>query len=355
VTLLGLAGAARWLARLPDTPESTGPTSHRRLSWPLAATAAVAALLAAGVVVLRVPGVDTVFLRDLAISPDGRRLYALGGSDLLSMIDLVSGDPVGEPVAVGPGSCCIAVSPDGGRVYVSNSGDVSMIDTATGRPVGPPVPVGPLPHRLVVGRDGALVYVGGSTGVSIIDTAARSSRLVPVDGGVGGIAAGGDGSRLWFTVPDGVRSMDTATGTVGDLVPIAGIAGPLALTVDDRLLYVVLTRGSADFLDVVDTAAATVRGSPVALPNGPAFDLAAGPDGNAVYVTSLFSETVTAVPTGPRAPLPAAFHVPGPTAVVASPDGRHLYTGGGGYGISVVDLYVDAVEHDPIPVPALHP
>jgi DNA-binding beta-propeller fold protein YncE len=83
--------------------------------------------VATGVIVGRAPVVDTALLRDLVISPDGRRLYVLSSADLVSVVDLTTTEPVGAPIAVGPSSCCLAVSPDGSRVYVSNGGDISVI------------------------------------------------------------------------------------------------------------------------------------------------------------------------------------------------------------------------------------
>ena len=50
-------------------------------------------------------------LLDLVVSPDGRRLAPLSSADLVSVIDTGDGRPVGEPIPVGPSSCCLAMSP----------------------------------------------------------------------------------------------------------------------------------------------------------------------------------------------------------------------------------------------------
>jgi YVTN family beta-propeller protein len=71
------------------------------------------------------------FLVGLAISPDGKRLYA-GSSNYIWVIDAATQQALAN-VLVGSGPYYLAVSPDGGRVYVSNkwSRTVSVIDTTT--------------------------------------------------------------------------------------------------------------------------------------------------------------------------------------------------------------------------------
>lgn len=68
---------------------------------------------------------------DAAVSPDGRRLYVVNsGSDDLSVIDVESGLSLAQ-IDVGRGPRGVALSPDGSRAYVQCelSGELSEIDT----------------------------------------------------------------------------------------------------------------------------------------------------------------------------------------------------------------------------------
>ena len=70
---------------------------------------------------------------DVALSPDGQRLYAVGlGSGDLTVVDLNTRQKVAR-IDVGDGPRGIAVTPDGGKAYVANSlsDDVSVINLST--------------------------------------------------------------------------------------------------------------------------------------------------------------------------------------------------------------------------------
>ena len=78
------------------------------------------------------------------------------------------------------------MSPDGSKVYVTNSvsinGAVSVIDTATNT-VSATIPVGNVPVGVAVSPDGSKVYVANSASntVSVINTATNTvSATIPV-------------------------------------------------------------------------------------------------------------------------------------------------------------------------------
>jgi YVTN family beta-propeller protein len=80
---------------------------------------------------------------DVAVSPDGRRVYvANNGSNTVSVIDTTSNTVAGEPTKAGEGPIPVglapegvAVSPEGKRLYVANaaSDTVSVIDTGSNK------------------------------------------------------------------------------------------------------------------------------------------------------------------------------------------------------------------------------
>jgi len=108
----------------------------------------------------------------IALSPDGTRAYvANSGSDSVSVVDTVSNKVIAN-VAVGDSPRYVAVTPDGERVYVTNtsSGTVSVIEAGSNTVIAT-IPVGIQPIGLAIRPDGTQIYVAnnGSDSVSIID------------------------------------------------------------------------------------------------------------------------------------------------------------------------------------------
>jgi len=115
-----------------------------------------------------------VSLVGVAVSPDGATLYAVGSlrdargrlfGKLWSVTTASMGpamNPIVNAVTVGNGPFGVAVSPNGQRVFVTNStsNSVSVIDTASLADVlGSPFTVGNGPHGVAVRADGAVAYV----------------------------------------------------------------------------------------------------------------------------------------------------------------------------------------------------
>ena len=125
-------------------------------------------------------------LSDVAVSPDGSRLYVVSSvyaydfdtetyvySGFLDLINTATNTVVAT-VVVGAGPLGIAVSPDGSCVYVANVGgdSVSVINTATNTVVAT-VPVSWNPVGVAVSPDSSRVYVttNGNRSVAVIAAA----------------------------------------------------------------------------------------------------------------------------------------------------------------------------------------
>jgi YVTN family beta-propeller protein len=125
----------------------------------------------------------------LAITPDGGFLYVAIGPDQVAVVD-TSTMTVGDTITVGTSPYSAAISPDGSRAYVPNSGsdNVSVIDTATNAVVAT-VAVGDSPYRAAVNADGTRIYVTnhGSSTVSVISVdliAPTVTITTPLEGDV---------------------------------------------------------------------------------------------------------------------------------------------------------------------------
>lgn len=116
----------------------------------------------------------------------GKKIYAANSrNDTVSVIDVATKE-VTARVPVGDYPTDIAVSPNGKKAYVTNSGNyhdpdntVSVIDTETNT-ITTTVTVGIYPRGVAVTPDGKKVYVtnAGSDNVSIIDTATNSVTAI---------------------------------------------------------------------------------------------------------------------------------------------------------------------------------
>ena len=71
------------------------------------------------------------------------------GDNTVSVIDTAANTVIGSPIPVGARPIGVAVTPDGSKVYITNSSQfantVSVIATATDTVLGSPIPVGSFP------------------------------------------------------------------------------------------------------------------------------------------------------------------------------------------------------------------
>ncbi len=159
-----------------------------------------------------VPGTGTPLtgVRKLAISPDGRSLYATapGPANVVRFGVASHGEIAFADATAGlPGAAEVAVSPDGRNVYVGTApGAIVVFDrsaagkltrtgclanTAAGGCTVVPVPLGGFSEGLAISPDGASVYVT-SFGANTIAHFFRA-RAVSTGGGPGGPTGGGPG------------------------------------------------------------------------------------------------------------------------------------------------------------------
>ncbi len=342
-----------------------------------AATARAAALSAAAAssaVVATIPlGDNFEYGGDLAVSPDGSRVYVVGYSnaddDALVVIDTAT-NTVAATIDVESYPVGVVVSPDGKRLYVSHSsvGMLSVVDTATNTVTGTiSLNDGALDvtngGALAVSPDGTRVYVTGwqplsdpydghgTYVIAVVDTTSDTvtARIfVPgnevlgpngvwyVNGGAPlGVAVSPDGSRVYVGV-DGIEGnagvpltvgsltvIDTASNSVIDTVSIGHPRVRVAaVSPDGSGVYIISEawRSDAGAVSVWDTA--TGAFSNIAAIDAP-HSLAVSPDGSRVYISSR-NNIVSAIDAATNTVISAAT-IDNPGVLAVSPDGSRVY------------------------------
>ncbi|MGH9291166.1 MAG: YncE family protein [Acidimicrobiales bacterium] len=187
----------------------------------------------------------------IAITPDGLRAYV---ADAGAIVTGQSG-PVGNqvtpislrtgtalrPITVGNGPTGIAVTPDGGTVYVTNLDSLSVtpIDAASDRPEAAiAVPGGPL--AVVVAQGYAWVVDAPSSSepgnnlVPISLATGRATTPIDLDKGAQSLAVTPNGATAWVACLDAgvIEPVDLATRRVGAPIKVPG--GPFSLAITER-------------------------------------------------------------------------------------------------------------------------
>jgi YVTN family beta-propeller protein len=147
---------------------------------------------------------------------------------------------VAHTVSVGESPEHAVLTPDGRELYVSNrvSGTVTVIDTVTSE-ITATIEVGKSPGVVLASHDGRRVYVLVENALAIVSTAQKSDvRHIAIPGRTDDLALTRDDRRLYMTrVYEGVYYLDTTTEELhqatSDLCPIG-----IAVSEDEERLFV---------------------------------------------------------------------------------------------------------------------
>ena len=272
----------------------------------------------------------------VAVTPDGSKVYvANADSDTVSVIATATNAVIGLPIAVGDRPSGVAVTPDGSTVYVTNdlSDTVSVIATATDTTVDTdpaqagvnPITVGSRPSGVAVTPNGRRVYVtnSGANTVAVIDAATNAlvdtdpdaAGVNPIQVGIdpNGVAVTPDGQRVYVANAgsDTVSVIATATNSLVDTDPARAGVDPIqvgrspigvVVTPDGRRVYV--ANGDSDSVSVIDTETNSLVDTdpdqagvdPIGVGDRPQ-GVAVTPDGARVYAVNSVSDSVSAIDT----------------------------------------------------------
>jgi YVTN family beta-propeller protein/autotransporter-associated beta strand protein len=171
----------------------------------------------------------------LAVSPNGSRVYVANNSDSNVFVIDTATNAVIATITVGLFPIGVIVTPDGTRVYVTNTNNtVSVIDTATNTVVAT-LPAGSQPFALGICSNGNALLAAGLTFKANTSGALTCTLASGPTGSPGPVFTGGTlqfaGANISSTLPISLQSAGGIFDTNGNNATLAGtISGPGGLT-----------------------------------------------------------------------------------------------------------------------------
>ncbi len=203
-------------------------------------------------------------IRDIAITPDGTRLYVTDPTtNSLSVFDVLTAAHI-TSITVGTRPQAVSILPDGTRAFVANTGsnDVSVVDivptSANYHKVILTIPVGQTPVDLDISGAGPSVYVlnQGSGTVSVIDarpgnaTFDQVTTTVNVGSGSTTIKISADASRMYVTNGAGFEIINVSTQQIVTTVNLGSSGTAIDVTSDASLALVLTAAGQLVVVDL---------------------------------------------------------------------------------------------------------
>ncbi len=301
-----------------------------------------------------------IYVTSSGTAPVGLAAFDIGSDGAMSPL---TGSPFG---GVGTSPSAVTMSPDGARVYVTDSNvpttavNALNVDSATGlvSPMtGSPFADALSPQAITMTADGNFLYTAKFSNQAKVSgfSVAADGALSPVPGSPfdagaegtnqGAVVATPDGRRLYVAntnAPNGNISA-FSIGINGALTLIqgspfaSGATSPadLVVTPDGKRLYSanIGNGGSVSAFNIGTTGALTaITGSPFS--SGGAFTIGATltPDGRRLYVSNRAGASVSGFSVAddgsiaplPGSPLPLGAGT-GPSGIQVTPDGNRLY------------------------------
>ena len=165
----------------------------------------------------------------IGITPDGRKLYVLPGSEMIAGSDIfpidATNDEPGKPIKIARGATAMAISPDGRTAYAGalvGKGpayrDVIVPISTSSDKAGAPINIGPPSpdagvSSLAVANNGSYVYVAAFNAVYPVNTrtqkVGRAIRVAPYGYNSEVIVISPDGKTAWVMSIKDAASQDS--------------------------------------------------------------------------------------------------------------------------------------------------
>jgi gliding motility-associated-like protein len=273
----------------------------------------------------------------ITATPVGFAYMANGSDNTVSVINTTT-NVVVATIPVGLHPVHITTSHDGSKVYVANlnSATISVIDAATNT-VSATIPVPGSPQGMKISPDGSLLYATTGGNISVISTATYAILKTIATGlYCSDITISPDGSRLYVAnvSSNSVSVINAATYTVIATINVGEGPNCLAITPDGSRLYVAAATNiqagpATSKVCVISTATNSVLAK-IQVGTSGTIAVAISPDGNRVYLTSVYaflSNVVVYVIDATTNTLIATIPINGTydNGISISPDGSRVY------------------------------
>jgi YVTN family beta-propeller protein len=189
---------------------------------------------------------------NLAIAPDGARLYLTTAAGLLNVVDVATLQVV-DTIRVGAAANGLAIDAPRERLHVSSilANRITTINTVTNAVVGEH-PVAGKPQRIAVDSSGAMLFIASeAVGLEVLDlsTGARTAVLEVGQGAVG-LALSPDEAVLYITRPPSNELVIVDRATLQVIKRFSGLARPrnVAFSSDGRVALVTGEGGVVYFI-----------------------------------------------------------------------------------------------------------
>ena len=276
----------------------------------------------------------------VAITPDGDRAF-IGNSgqtttNNVSVIDIASQSVIRQINTGRNGAAGVAITPDGSRVFVANygPGSISIIDTTTYSDlVAPAGCVGPL--SVTANPDGSNVYLACDSGYLIrIANSAGFANTTVIASSDGYFDVGMTSSALVYVGGSGGSGTANLLGSVS-YAPLSGIGTAVALSPDESKAYVGDVTGNFYVIELSGWNSITAT-YPL---GGDIRGIAITPDGTQAYVVDRTGNQVKVIDVTDGSVLYVIPVGSQPQRIAISPDGRTaLVTNNGSNTVSVISI-----------------
>ena len=265
------------------------------------------------------------------------------GNGTVSVINTANNSVVAT-IPLGQSPTGVAISPDGGKVYISDQAlnKISVLNAATNTVISTITEFqGAEPSGVAVSPDGTKLYVANYnsytfSGMYIYNTATNALiASIPISGFPYGVVISHDGSRVYVEASDAVTVINTATNTIMATIPVGAADNSyISISPDDSRLYV--SNNYTNTVSVIDATVNTVI-SVIQVGKSPSATFVS-PDGSKLYVENTIDGTISIINTATNSVINTIAAGPWPLGISVTADGRTIYViNGSSKSVTVID------------------